>query len=80
MDWLYPSFIGLNHHLAFFIKVAMVTKKPHSAEPQAAEHAAAGDALLSLSQTFRLPQRHIHPQRLLLREHTVLYHVKSTPL
>ena len=27
----------------------MVTKKPHSAEPQAAVHAAAGDALLSLS-------------------------------
>ena len=58
----------------------MVTKKPDSAEPQAAVHAVAGDALLSLSADVSAAAAHIHPQLLLLREHVVIHHMKSTPL
>ena len=58
----------------------MVTKKPLGAEPSAAVHAAAGDALLSLSADVRLPHRQSLPQHLLLRVQVVMHHVKSTPL
>ena len=73
-------FVGLNHHLDFVVKVAMVTKKTHGAELSTAVQAAAGDALLSLSADV-LSAAASHPSAtLLLRVHVVIHYVKSTRL
>ena len=70
--------IGQNHHFEFRNMVNAITKKPHGAEPSAAVHAAAGDALLSLSADTSSAVTSHSLQHLLLWLHVVIHYVKST--
>ena len=64
----------------FSNNVSDVTKKPDGAEPSAAVHAAAGDALLCLAADTSSVAASYSPATPVVADHAVIHIVKSTPL